>query len=161
MNELMHRPFPYLQRNIFHYHKKDYLDSALKAALQIHKYTNGGDVLIFLPGQDDIENLISLLKNRLEELDSDDSPEKSRDIVQNIKGIGASINSGSTMIVNGVLICALYAALPPDAQMNAFLPKPDGCVRKIILSTNIAGECVLNISSSTHFLAWISLQIRM
>jgi hypothetical protein len=37
----------------------------------------------------------------------------------------------------------LYAALPPDAQMNAFRPKPDGCVRKIILSTNIAGEMPL------------------
>lgn len=45
------------------------------------------------------------------------------------------------MIVNGVLICVLYAALPPEAQMLAFRPKPDGCSRKIILATNIAGEC--------------------
>ena len=131
---------------------KDYLDSALKTALQIHKYTNDGDVLIFLPGQDDIEDVASLLKIRLEELEPDNLPGTSTDIVQNIKGIGTSINSGSTMIVNGVLICVLYAALSPDAQMNAFRPKPDGCVRKIILSTNIAGECALQKLGSKHFL---------
>ena len=119
---------------------QDYLDAALKTALQIHKYTDEGDVLIFLPGQDEIEDVASLLKKHLEELEPDDSQETARDIVQNIKGIGTSINSGNTMIVNGVLICVLYAALPPDAQMNAFRPKPDGCVRKIILSTNIAGN---------------------
>jgi HrpA-like RNA helicase len=125
---------------------KDYLDAALKTAIQIHKYTDDGDILVFLPGQDEIEDLASLLKTHLEELEPDDLPgtqrNASKDIVQNIKGIGTSIHSGSTMIVNGVLICVLYAALPPDAQMVAFRPKPDGCSRKIILSTNIAGEFV-------------------
>jgi HrpA-like RNA helicase len=120
--------------------RKDYLDAALRTALQIHKYTHDGDVLVFLPGQDEIEDVASLLKKHLEELEPDDPKETSRDIVQNIQGIGASISSGSSMIVNGVFICVLYAALPPDAQINAFRPKPDGCVRKIILSTNIAGK---------------------
>lgn len=119
---------------------KDYLDAALKTALQIHKYTHDGDILVFLPGQDEIEDVASLLKKHLEELEHDDSQEKSRDIVQDVKGIGVSFNSGNSMIVNGVFICVLYAALPPDAQMNAFRPRPDGCVRKIILSTNIAGK---------------------
>jgi HrpA-like RNA helicase len=121
---------------------KDYLDSALKTALQIHKYTDEGDVLIFLPGQDEIEDVASLLKKHLEELEPEEQ-ESTKDIVQNIEGIGTSIDSGNTMINNAVLICVLYAALPPDAQMNAFRPKPDGCVRKIILSTNIAGEMPL------------------
>ena len=121
---------------------KDYIDSALKTALQIHKYSDDGDVLVFLPGQDEIEDVASLLKKHLEEMEPDDSRDTSKDIVQDIKGIGTSISSGNTMIVNGVLICVLYAALPPEAQMNAFRPKPEGCVRKIILSTNIAGEYV-------------------
>ena len=118
------------------------MDSALKTALQIHKYTNDGDVLVFLPGQDEIEDVKSLLQKRLEEEVPDEPKDTSKDIVQNIQGIGTSINSGNTLIVNGVLICALYAALPPDAQMNAFRPKPNGCVRKIILSTNIAETSV-------------------
>lgn len=127
-------------------HNKDYLDAALKTALQIHKCTDDGDILVFLPGQDEIEDLASLLKTHLEELEPGDYPGAhriaSKDIVQNIKGIGTSVHSGSTMIVNGVLICVLYAALPPYAQMVAFRPKPEGCSRKIILSTNIAGEFV-------------------
>eukprot|EP00804_Cyclotella_cryptica_P005671 CCRYP_000053-RB/>CCRYP_000053-RB protein AED:0.04 eAED:0.04 QI:912/1/1/1/1/1/6/554/649 len=126
--------------------QEDYLDAALKTAIQIHKYTDDGDVLIFLPGQDEIEDLASLLKTHLEELEPDNTPSTqqgvTKDIVQNIKGIGTSVHSGNTMIVNGVLICVLYAALPPDAQMVAFRPKPEGCSRKIILSTNIAETSV-------------------
>jgi hypothetical protein len=40
------------------------------------------------------------------------------------------------------MICVLYAALPPEAQMMAFAPKPEGCTRKIILATNIAETSV-------------------
>lgn len=85
------------------------------------------------------------MKNYLEEMEPDESstdPRVSTDTVQNMSGIGKSIDSGSTVLVNGVLICVLYAALPPDAQMVAFRPKPKGCSRKIILSTNIAGRFI-------------------
>lgn len=60
------------------------------------------------------------------------------DIVQSLKGMGANISTQAGLIVNGVMICVLYAALPSEAQMMAFAPKPRGCLRKIILSTNIA-----------------------
>jgi len=124
--------------------QEDYLDSALKTAMQIHKYADEGDVLIFLPGQDEIEDLASLLKKYFEELEPDDADQNGgvNDSVQNIKGIGTSIDSGNLMIVNGVMICVLYAALPPEAQMLAFRPKPEGCSRKIILATNIAETSV-------------------
>jgi HrpA-like RNA helicase len=36
----------------------------------------------------------------------------------------------------------LYAALPTEAQMFAFRPKPKGCTRKIILATYIAETSV-------------------
>ena len=118
--------------------------------MQIYKNTpdgDGSDVLVFLTGQDEIEDLASLLKRYLEDLEpdnhDDDNNTKTKtngDVVQNIKGIGTSINSGNTLIVNGVLICVLYASLPPEQQMIAFRPKPEGCSRKVILATNIAGE---------------------
>ena len=96
---------------------------------------------MFLTGQDEIEDLASLLKKYLEDLEPDESDKKNvGDMVQNIKGIGTSINSGNSLIVNGVLICVLYASLPPEQQMLAFRPKPDGCSRKVILATNIAGK---------------------
>lgn len=41
--------------------QEDYLDSALKTAIQIHKYGDDGDVLIFLPGQGKFAVLISLI----------------------------------------------------------------------------------------------------
>jgi HrpA-like RNA helicase len=121
--------------------------------INIYKNTpdgDGSDVLVFLTGQDEIENLASLLKRYLEDLKNDDNnstdnnynnnSKTTGDIVQNIQGIGTSIDSGHTLIVNGVLICVLYASLPPEQQMLAFRPKPDGCSRKVILATNIAGE---------------------
>ena len=117
--------------------------------MQIYKNTpdgDGSDVLVFLTGQDEIEDLASLLKRYLEDLEPDDDDDNNTktktngDVVQNIKGIGTSINSGNTLIVNGVLICVLYASLPPEQQMIAFRPKPEGCSRKVILATNIAGK---------------------
>ena len=142
----------------------DYIDAALSAALQIHRDGEEGDILIFLPGQEEIEDLAALLRKHLDEEanlartltsgengtgddDDDDSngggsQKPAVDIVQSLKGMGTNLNSGQHVIVNGVLVCVLYAALPPEAQMFAFKPRPDGCTRKIILSTNIAETSV-------------------
>ena len=123
-------------------YQEDYIDSALATSLQIHYGTDdGGDILVFLPGQEEIESLNQLLKRHLEEdRDGGKVQKHLSDIVQNISGIGTTISSqkGAANIINGVMICVLYAALPPEVQMLAFAPKPKGCSRKIILATNIA-----------------------
>lgn len=128
----------------------DYIDAALLTILQICEEAEGdGDVLVFLPGQEEIENLSMLLRRHLLEdgertmndilaTKQNNSSKKRNDIVQSIKGIGTDISSGMNAIVNNIMICVLYAALPPEQQLFAFQPKPDGCVRKIILATNIA-----------------------
>ena len=36
-------------------HVEDYVDAAVKQAIQIHLTGNTGDILIFMPGQEDIE----------------------------------------------------------------------------------------------------------
>lgn len=77
--------------------------------------------------------------------------------MQNIKGIGTSINSGNSVIINGVLICVLYASLPPEQQMLAFRPKPKGCTRKVILATNIAGMYFCSNGSFTFHLSHVYL----
>ena len=123
-------------------YQEDYIDSAMATALQIHYGTDdGGDILVFLPGQEEIESLNQLLKRHLEEdRDGGKVQKHLSDIVQNVSGIGTTISSqkGAANIINGVMICVLYAALPPEVQMLAFAPKPKGCSRKIILATNIA-----------------------
>mmetsp|Transcript_41532 Transcript_41532/g.99520 ORF Transcript_41532/g.99520 Transcript_41532/m.99520 type:complete len:1021 (+) Transcript_41532:86-3148(+) len=141
--------------------QEDYVDSALAAALQIHSETSeddDGDILIFLPGQEEIEDLHQLLKRHLTNQfqsvllpgSGQQHPFQSTDIVQNVQGLGTNITNGkadgssggAATIVNDVMICVLYAALPPEAQMLAFAPKPKGCRRKIILSTTIAETSV-------------------
>ena len=111
---------------------------------------DNGDVLVFLPGQEEIEDLATLLKKELQEdkdilartlkqVEGSGSKSGGGDIVQNIDGIGTDLTSGKVAsIVNGIMVCVLYAALPPEAQMMAFAPKPQGCSRKVILATNIA-----------------------
>jgi HrpA-like RNA helicase len=106
--------------------------------LQIHEETDDGDVLIFLSGQEEIEDLASLLKRHLEKDKEFRKSLTSSDIVQPLHGVGTDLSGKAAAIVNGVMICVLYAALPPEAQMMAFAPKPAGCSRKIILATNIA-----------------------
>lgn len=50
----------------------DYLDACLVTCLQIHEDSKGdGDVLVFLPGQEDIEALSQLLKENLATLRAD------------------------------------------------------------------------------------------
>ncbi len=122
------------------------MDAALCTALQIHEEAEDGDILIFLPGQEEIEDLAALLRKHLEEADRALGKQitGSRDVVQSVRGIGTDLfgGRGSSCIVNTVMVCVMYAALPPEAQMLAFQPNPDGCTRKIILATNIAETSV-------------------
>jgi HrpA-like RNA helicase len=120
-------------------------------------YKKKKDILLFLPGQEEILDAASLLKKHLKEetqlLSSiikgvdgsivenvcDTNDTSGGNSFQNIKGIGRDADAESMNdIINGVLVCVLYAALPPDAQMIAFQPRPKGCNRKVILATNIA-----------------------
>ncbi|KAJ1307538.1 hypothetical protein OPQ81_001635 [Rhizoctonia solani] len=86
----------------------DYLESALKTVFQIHINQPPGDILVFLAGQEDIENLEKAIQTY-----------------------------SSKSLTNPMLVCPMYAALPSHQQARIFQPPPKG-TRKIILSTNIA-----------------------
>lgn len=88
---------------------EDYVDSAVKQALQVHLQGMDGDILIFMPGQEDIEVTCELVSERLGELD--DAPP--------------------------LAILPIYSQLPSDLQAKIFQKAPDG-VRKCIVATNIA-----------------------
>lgn len=82
----------------------------MRTLFQIHTDKPAGDVLIFLPGQEDIEGLeknIQLYAKRL--------PPDALD----------------------VLICSMYAAQAPSKNSAVFAPAPSK-TRKCILATNIA-----------------------
>ncbi|XP_030382002.1 pre-mRNA-splicing factor ATP-dependent RNA helicase PRP16 [Scaptodrosophila lebanonensis] len=88
---------------------EDYVESAVKQALQVHLTPNEGDMLIFMPGQEDIEVTCEVLEERLAEIDN--APELS--------------------------ILPIYSQLPSDLQAKIFQKSPDG-IRKCVVATNIA-----------------------
>ncbi|KAK5642286.1 hypothetical protein RI129_008453 [Pyrocoelia pectoralis] len=88
---------------------EDYVDAAVKQALQIHLQPPSGDILIFMPGQEDIEVTCEVLAERLTEIEH--APELS--------------------------ILPIYSQLPSDLQAKIFQRSPEG-IRKCVVATNIA-----------------------
>ncbi|CAK9228491.1 unnamed protein product [Sphagnum troendelagicum] len=88
----------------------DYLEAALLTTFQIHMEESLGDILVFLTGQEEIESMERLLRERATHL-----PETALKL----------------------LVVPIYAALPSEHQMRVFQPAPVGA-RKVILATNIA-----------------------
>uniref|UniRef100_A0A2C9JIP5 RNA helicase n=1 Tax=Biomphalaria glabrata TaxID=6526 RepID=A0A2C9JIP5_BIOGL len=89
--------------------QEDYVDAAVKQALQVHLGGQPGDMLIFMPGQEDIEVTCELIAERLGELD--EAPP--------------------------LAILPIYSQLPSDLQAKIFQKAPDG-IRKCVVATNIA-----------------------
>ncbi|KMT08916.1 hypothetical protein BVRB_6g136350 isoform A [Beta vulgaris subsp. vulgaris] len=92
----------------------DYVEAAMVSIFQIHLEEALGDILVFLTGQEEIESVEGLVRDKLPQL-----PESSRNIVT----------------------VPIYASLPSEQQMKAFMPAPAGS-RKVILATNIAETSV-------------------
>ncbi|KAF7325769.1 hypothetical protein MKEN_00427400 [Mycena kentingensis (nom. inval.)] len=88
----------------------DYLDAAMRTFFQIHVDQGPGDVLIFLPGQEDIESLQKTIGMYAQQLPLD---------------------------FTKVEIVPMFAALQQTQQQAVFKPTPKG-TRKCILATNIA-----------------------
>jgi len=88
---------------------EDYVDAAVKQAIQVHLTADEGDLLIFMPGQEDIEVTCDTIKERLDEVD--DAP--------------------------GLAVLPIYSQLPSDLQAKIFQKAPDG-LRKCVVATNIA-----------------------
>lgn len=96
---------------------QDFVDGAVTAALQVHvDYAMDGDVLVFLPGQDEIMSAVGLMKERVKRyLPTKDS--------------------------RSVLSLPLFASLPAEEQaraVNGLDGALRGKVRKVIFSTNVA-----------------------
>ena len=91
--------------------QNDYFHSSITTILQLHSQEqDGGDILLFLTGQEEIENAQRILKQCKQLFPSH---------------------------WKNLIICPLFAALPAYQQQKVFVPTPSNS-RKIILSTNIA-----------------------
>ena len=77
--------------------EKDYLDAALRTALQIHISEPEGDILIFLTGQEEIEDFAKKLRSELSRLEDE---------------------------VGDTIVVPLYSNLPPQQQQKIFQKAP-------------------------------------
>lgn len=97
--------------------EKDYLDAAIRTAIHIHLDESPGDILLFLTGEEEIEETCKKIKAQLDV-------------------IGKAIPE--------LRIIPCYSSLPPSQQQRIFDPSPaprfPGALpgRKLIISTNIA-----------------------
>uniref|UniRef100_A0A158PAN8 Helicase ATP-binding domain-containing protein n=1 Tax=Angiostrongylus cantonensis TaxID=6313 RepID=A0A158PAN8_ANGCA len=93
---------------------EDYVDAAVKQAITVHLGGMEGDILIFMPGQEDIEVTCALMKSRLQELD--EAPP--------------------------LAVLPIYSQLPSDLQVSRcdakIFHRAPGGMRKCIVATNIA-----------------------
>jgi pre-mRNA-splicing factor ATP-dependent RNA helicase DHX15/PRP43 len=99
----------------------DYVEAAIRTVLMIHRAEDPGDILLFLTGEEEIEDSCRKIK-----IEADDLINQDPDSV-------------------GPLVCIpLYSSLPPQQQQRIFdsAPsplRPDGPPgRKVVVSTNIA-----------------------
>ncbi|CEP21630.1 DHR2 [Cyberlindnera jadinii] len=99
----------YLEKSV-----DDVVDSTIKTIIQVNNGELEGDILVFLPGQEEIDKCVSLLERLAPEL-----PKEAPLIVP----------------------LPLYASLPPADQAKVFLPLK-ARRRKVILATNIAETSV-------------------
>lgn len=90
---------------------------------QIHEDEDPGGVLVFLPGQDDIESVQMMLENNLPSITAKKQLQ------------------GTAGLMRDFEIRPLYAAMPADDQLKVFQAAAPG-VRKFILATNIAETSV-------------------
>jgi HrpA-like RNA helicase len=134
----------------------DYMDACLDSIMMLHNTyredDNWGDILVFLPGQDEIEDMQQLLRSALKSKEAERKEEGDQkgskifdqivtDRMQSLKGMGKNVLDASAAHDEAQVV-TLYAALPPEQQMIAFAPNVPGAARKIVLSTNLAETSV-------------------
>lgn len=90
--------------------ERDYLEAAIRTVLQIHTCEGPGDILIFLTGEEEIENACRQIQQESAKVE---------------KQVGA------------MLCLPLYSSLPPAQQQRIFDAPPQGG-RKCVVATNIA-----------------------
>ena len=96
--------------------ERDYLESSIRTVTQIHQCEPPGDILLFLTGEEEIEDACGKIRREIQ-------------------------NLGDEVGVANVV--PLYATLPPAMQQKIFDKAPEGKPgklpgRKIVVSTNIA-----------------------
>ncbi|KAK7869960.1 hypothetical protein R5R35_013734 [Gryllus longicercus] len=95
----------------------DYVRAVVDTAIAINKYEPPGDVLAFLPSQEDVDRAVLMMKEQFEV--------QSKDVLK-------------------LWVLPMYGSLPNSEQLKVFRSTPRG-LRKVVVATNIA-ETSITIS---------------
>ncbi|KAG0203719.1 hypothetical protein BGX33_008943 [Mortierella sp. NVP41] len=93
----------------------DYVETTIQTVFDIHTKEPAGDILVFMTGREEIEEVVSEIRERATTL----PPNKYAD----------------------VLALPIYAGLPTEEQMHVFEPVEKG-TRKVVVATNVAEASV-------------------
>ncbi|KAK2951903.1 putative Pre-mRNA-splicing factor ATP-dependent RNA helicase DEAH1 [Blattamonas nauphoetae] len=109
--------------NVYHATKPelDFVEAAVTTALKIHLQKPKGDILIFLPGQEEIDDAAHMLEDRAKKVGKNEMQ----------------------LIINPI-----YAAMAQEDQNKIFEPTPHNA-RKVVIATNIA-ETSLTINGIVY-----------
>lgn len=97
--------------------ERDYVESSIRTVVQIHQHESKGDILLFMTGEEEIEEVCRRIRIECDQLGDKVGP---------------------------LCVYPLYASLPPKQQQDIFRdappPRTPGGIpgRKVIVSTNIA-----------------------
>lgn len=106
----------------------NYVQAAVDAALAVHSSEPVGDILIFLPGSEEIDAAVEML----------------RDHAPSAGGSGrrgTSTATGGSGEGGSMQVLPFYSALPVNMQMKVFEPTRQG-VRRVVVATTIAETSV-------------------
>jgi ATP-dependent RNA helicase DDX35 len=115
---------------------RDYVEAAIETALAVHRGGNahrnaGGDILVFLTGQQEVDHAVAQIRERAVDADDGDGDDR----------------SGSARTLR---VLPMYAGLTPDEQMRVFAPDAPSSSsassllppRRCVVATNIAETSV-------------------
>lgn len=106
----------------------DYVRAATQAALTIHSSEPVGDILIFLPGAEEVDAAVEMLREF--------APHQPNGSGR--RGISTATGSGEGGPLQAL---PFYSALPTNLQMKVFEPTRQG-VRRVVVATTIAETSV-------------------
>ena len=126
----------------------EYVKAAVATALDVHRSEGPGDVLVFLTGEDEIEEACEMLRDTWEEETKSASGRRTSGANRALPGTTnerertrGEPSNASPGIRSRLVVCPLYAGLPPAAQTEAFAPAPR-YARKVVVASNVAETSV-------------------
>ncbi len=105
---------------------RNYLHQCVTTIFQIHQNEDFGDILVFLPGSEEIEQCLTVLNEKCQQ-----------ELVLEQEAFNKNNTSRWHNSYGDLYFLPLYSSLPVHQQMQVFHPTPVR-KRKVVLATNIA-----------------------